>query len=117
VVVASNSLKPETVGHLTPEMQFWIAEDVAETQAWTQKIVKAAMVKLRAADLTASFAIKEDDPKRALLDEAEKWKADCIFVGATGLGGLDRFLLGSVSSAVAARAHCSVEVVRTGERA
>jgi nucleotide-binding universal stress UspA family protein len=56
---------------------------------------KAATAKLRAAGLTASFAIKEDDPKRALLDEAEKWKADCIFVGATGLGGLGRFLLGS----------------------
>ena len=44
--------------------------------------------------------------------EAEKWGADCIFVGARGLNGLERLLLGSVSTAVASYAHCSVEVVR-----
>jgi nucleotide-binding universal stress UspA family protein len=46
-----------------------------------------------------------------LIAEAESWGADCIFVGARGMGRIGRFLLGSVSSAVAARAHCSVEVV------
>jgi nucleotide-binding universal stress UspA family protein len=50
-----------------------------------------------------------------LLEEAEEWGADCIFVGSRGshepLAGL---LLGSVSTAVVARAHCSVEVVRAG---
>jgi len=56
--------------------------------------------------------LKEEEPKRLLLGEAESWGADCIFVGAKGMGRIERFLLGSVSSAVAARAHCSVEVVR-----
>ena len=50
-----------------------------------------------------------------LIAEAESWGADRIFVGARGMGGIDRFLLGSVSSAVAARAHCSVEVTRKPE--
>jgi nucleotide-binding universal stress UspA family protein len=54
----------------------------------------------------------EGDPKQALLSEAELWQADCIFVGSRDLGAVNRFLLGSVSSAVVARAHCSVEVVR-----
>ena len=37
--------------------------------------------------------------------------ADCIFVGARGVRGLERFLLGSVSTTVATNAHCSVEIV------
>ncbi|MFX4689754.1 universal stress protein, partial [Acinetobacter baumannii] len=49
---------------------------------------------------------------RALIEEAEKWQADSIFVGARGLRGRERSLLGSVASAVASRAPCSVEVVR-----
>jgi nucleotide-binding universal stress UspA family protein len=52
------------------------------------------------------------DPKRVLVDEAETWSADCIFVGAKGMSRVQRVLLGSVSGAVAARANCSVEVVR-----
>jgi nucleotide-binding universal stress UspA family protein len=56
--------------------------------------------------------VKDGEPKSLLIAEAESWGADCIFVGARGLGRVERFMLGSVSTAVAARAHCSVEVVR-----
>jgi nucleotide-binding universal stress UspA family protein len=35
-----------------------------------------------------------------------------IILGSHGYSGLQRFLLGSVSHAVAAHAHCSVEIVR-----
>lgn len=51
-----------------------------------------------------------------ILEEANTWGADCIFVGAKGTTGIDRLLLGSVSSAVSVRAHCSVEVVRPSNR-
>ena len=64
--------------------------------------------------LVATAAVLDGDPKQTLLREAEQFNADCIFVGAKGHSALERFLLGSVSSAVAARAHCSVEVVRQG---
>jgi nucleotide-binding universal stress UspA family protein len=56
--------------------------------------------------------LKKGDPKQILIEEAESWQADSIFVGAKGMRGIERLLLGSVSAAVAARAHCSVEVVR-----
>jgi nucleotide-binding universal stress UspA family protein len=62
--------------------------------------------------LDAAVMIRRGTPKHELLDEAESWQADCIFVGAKGVRGIDRLMLGSVSSAVSARAHCSVEVVR-----
>ena len=53
------------------------------------------------------------DPKDLLVREADSWRADCIFVGAKGLSRIQRVLLGSVSAAVAARAKCSVEIVRS----
>jgi nucleotide-binding universal stress UspA family protein len=62
--------------------------------------------------VTISTSLVAGDPKRILIDEAETWGADSIFIGSRGLSGWEKFLLGSVSSAVAVRAHCSVEVVR-----
>lgn len=56
--------------------------------------------------------IAEGTPKQVILDEAESWGADLIVVGSHGRRGLDRFLLGSVSQAVALHARCSVEIVR-----
>jgi nucleotide-binding universal stress UspA family protein len=73
---------------------------------------RAAETILRWAGLHVSSLIEEKDPKHLLVDEAGRWKADCIFVGAKGLARLGRILLGSVSTAVVSRAHCSVEVVR-----
>ena len=61
------------------------------------------MEKLRDADLAVSSVVKESDPRLVLKDEAEKWGADSIFVGARGLSRSDRFLVGGVSSALAAR--------------
>ena len=75
-------------------------------------MAEALEEKLRAAELVVSSVIINGDPKRLLVDEAEQWGADSIFVGARGLRLIDRLLLGSVSAAVAERAHCSVEVVR-----
>lgn len=71
-----------------------------------------AVEKLNAAGLTATTIVTEEDPKYFLVRQAELWKADCIFLGARGHRFLERFLIGSVSSTVAARANCSVEVVR-----
>jgi nucleotide-binding universal stress UspA family protein len=75
--------------------------------------VKQAVDRLRGAGLTAAGEVREGSPTRVLLHLAEEWGADVIFLGARGDRSNDRFLLGSVSSAVAARAHCSVEVVRS----
>jgi nucleotide-binding universal stress UspA family protein len=86
-------------------------------RAWIQETIEAAGARLRAAGLTVSSQIRKGDPKSILPAEAESWGADCIFVGARGLNRFERFRLGSVSAATAARAHCSVEVVRLAGRA
>ena len=51
-----------------------------------------------------------------ILAEAERWRADLIVLGSHGRGFWGRLLLGSVASAVASHAGCSVEIVR-GPRA
>ncbi|HEX5888223.1 MAG TPA: universal stress protein [Pyrinomonadaceae bacterium] len=90
----------------------WI--EVADESNWGQvrEIFEPAAERIRAAGLHTEVLIKRGDPADSLIDGSHTWGADCIFVGAKGTRGIDRLLLGSVSSAVAARAHCSVEIVR-----
>ena len=80
-------------------------------------MVDGAAEKLGSAGLKVSIVVKEQEPKALLCGEAKDLMADSIFVGARGMGRLERFLIGSVSLGVAARAHCSVEVVRAGNNA
>ena len=62
--------------------------------------------------LSVTTAVIEGSPKRAIIDEAEKYGAELIVVGSHGYGVVERFLLGSVSLAVSLHAKCSVEIVR-----
>ncbi len=62
--------------------------------------------------LAITTAIINGSPKSVILEEAEKLEADLIIVGSHGYGAVKRFLLGSVSQAVASHAKCSVEIVR-----
>jgi nucleotide-binding universal stress UspA family protein len=82
---------------------------------FAEKFMKDAARKLRGTLLSVSTRIEAGDPKRILIADAEEWGADCIFLGASSADSLlDRFLLGNVATAVVARAHCSVEIVRNG---
>jgi len=94
-----------------------LAEWIARETERVNKVVEGAAEKLGSAGLKVSIVVKEQEPKALLCSEAEDLMADCIFVGARGMGRLERFLIGSVSLGVAARAHCSVEVVRAGDKA
>jgi nucleotide-binding universal stress UspA family protein len=71
-----------------------------------------AIVRQNPSEIFVSTRLMAGDPKHVLVEEAERWGADCIFIGSRGLNRWERLLLGSVSTAVAARAHCPVEVVR-----
>ncbi len=93
-----------------------IAEWFAEEKIRANEAVEKAVGRLKGAGLTVSKATKEEDARHSLIGEAEAWKADCIFVGSKGLGAIERFLLGSVSSFVATHAQCSVEVVREEQK-
>jgi len=100
------------VNSADPAAMKWI--EVADERNWDQvrEIFEPLAEKLRRAGLHAEVLVRRGNPADEILDEANTWGADCIFVGAKGTRGIDRLLLGSVSSAISARAHCSVEVVR-----
>lgn len=67
--------------------------------------------------LSSDDAIPIGEPRGIILDTAKEWGADLIVVGSHGRRGLDRFLLGSVSEAVAIHATCSVQVIRGRQHA
>lgn len=81
--------------------------------AWVREFVARATDRLRRVELVVSEAIEEGDPKQAIVAGAEEWGADAIFIGAGAADDFyDNILLGSVATAVVARAHCTVEIVR-----
>jgi nucleotide-binding universal stress UspA family protein len=76
------------------------------------RMLEHASKMLDAAGLGVETHLLSGDPKRELLAHAEAWEADAIFLGARGLHHGGRLSLGTVASAVAGRAHCSVEIAR-----
>jgi nucleotide-binding universal stress UspA family protein len=113
--VARRSWPPDTAVHLvaaTDKLQL-PPEETSTDKRWITGFTATAAELLKENDLSVETIVTSGNPNHVLVDEAERWHADCIFVGANALGSrLERFLLGTTSAAVAARAHCSVEVVR-----
>jgi nucleotide-binding universal stress UspA family protein len=113
ITIVDDPLTPTLMGRLIPPVARWIEESNEEERHWVHEVIEKATAALSATDLRVSSMVKEGDPKKLLVEAAEEWGADSIFVGSTGFGNrFERFLLGSVSAAVVARAHCTVEVVR-----
>jgi nucleotide-binding universal stress UspA family protein len=110
-------LEPTMVGEFVPPVRRAIADCSEIENANSLRTARKAAAYLRGKGLRAEPVVKVGDPKQGLVQYAEDWRADCIFVGATGLTNrLERFVLGSTAAAVAARSHCSVEVVRKRRR-
>ena len=108
---------PVTEAGALPTQFFEDAEKAARNRAGS--LIEDALAKFRApgvrAALPVTTAIVGDAPKEAIVEEAERWGADLVVVGSHGYRGYKRYLLGSVSQAVAARAKCSVEIVRASQ--
>jgi nucleotide-binding universal stress UspA family protein len=106
-----------------PKLETGIARSGSPAQEWLQEHFRGANERIGAMTIKLAESFQKEgwaaephifkgDPKKVLLREAEEWDADCIFLGARGLDHAGRWLLGSVASAVASRAHCSVEIAR-----
>lgn len=108
ILHADFDVSPVAADHLLVAIASWIAEERTRIAA----AVERARQILVAAGLTVEVIVRPGDAKSLLLEEAENWPAEAIFLGAKDLSRTGRLRLGSVSSAIAARAHCSVEIVR-----
>ena len=116
VVVAQDVLITNSVYSLIPPVNEFVDEVNQSERTDAERIAAEAVNQLRSeldSSVTVSAAVLTGDPKQQLIRHAEEFGADCIFTGATGFSNpIERFLVGSISAAVAARAHCSVEVAR-----
>jgi nucleotide-binding universal stress UspA family protein len=82
-------------------------------EARVASMLEWATEQLNAIGLTTSVFTAKGDAKTMLLDEAEKWNADSIFVGTRDFkSAFERFRLGSVSTGIVTQANCTVEIVR-----
>lgn len=117
LIAVNNPLTTTLIGRFIPPVARTIEESNQADRAWLKKMLENSSQPLRQSELRVLTEIREGDPKRVLIEAAKEWGADSIFVGSIGFGNpFERFVLGSVSASVAARAHCSVEVVRLRER-
>ena len=95
-----------SVIHVEPSS--WNPELMGVGHRSVERIVR----KLLEAGFMAEPVYQLGKPAKAIMQVAARQHADLIVMGAKGLGGIARILLGSVSTRVAEYATCSVLVVR-----
>ena len=94
--------------HLMPVISFPIPREGYATSASTPEqekewldaaegVATSAATRLEAAGFKTNVRARLGAPSLQLLDEVDEFKADLVIVGSTGLGGLQKATLGSVS--------------------
>ncbi len=112
LLTSVHSSLPAAIGRFVSPVKDWIGEDDEIEFNWIREVSEPVTKKLQNAGLSVKNEKMNGNPKRTLVEYAASWGADTIFVGAHSYTVLERFLIGTTSSAVAERASCSVEVVR-----
>ena len=105
-VMTTGSLAPITIKSTIP----WIKSHGAEEANLI--LIDQSVQKLIKAGFTAEPVYQLGNPAEEIMKVAVKHRADLIVMGAKGLGAIDRFLIGSVSTRVVQHANCAVLVVR-----
>ena len=90
----------------------WVVQLDADAREAALRMIEKHASDLYGAGLKVDTHLSRGEPKQTLLNATRDLAADFIFVGAHGLHHEGKPSLGTVASAVAARAHCTVEIVR-----
>ena len=98
-----------------PHLGSRAAEHANAMHAQARQVLDDARLKL--APRAVDVRLMEGGVRDRLLQIAEEWKADLIVLGARGLSGVERALLGSVSLSVAREARCAVMIVKGAAKA
>jgi nucleotide-binding universal stress UspA family protein len=113
IIAVDGGVAPARLAHVLPTAAAMIRRGNDEAALRARAMAEWAADELRAIGLNVSVEMKRGDPQRVLLEEAQKWEADSIFVGARGLDSLhNQSGVGSTATALLTLATCSVEVVR-----
>jgi nucleotide-binding universal stress UspA family protein len=107
-VLARRPLAPIDIGTTIP----WTKYRRLKEKETGRRLVEQSAQKLIEAGFTAEFLCRTGNPAEQIMKVAFQQHTDLIVMGAQGLGALDRFLLGSVSTRVVQHANCAVLVVR-----
>jgi len=102
--------------HAPPVIAHHGPMDYAYTERLQQALTDVIAQELRAANTQGSVHfcvhVRIGKPAEELLELAHDVGADLIIVGSTGLTGVERLFLGSVSEKIVREAKCTVEVAR-----
>lgn len=92
--------------------QQFVPLQAQETREAACRILETAAARLSQAGLAVETHLLGGEPRHEILQHADRWEADAIFLGARGLHHGGRLSLGTLASGIAGRAHCTVEIVR-----
>jgi len=109
VLTVVEPITTAVIPQMSPGYYPELEDQIPEAKVLVERTAKM----LAEAGFKVSTSVMTGDAKTVILDEAADWRADLIVLGSHGRKGIGRFLLGSVSEAVARHADCSVEIVRT----
>lgn len=83
-----------------------------EMERRAKEVTARAVELLSQSGIEAEEDISTGDARTVILDTADEWSADRIFVRSHVYSDITRWMLGSVAQEVLRRASCSVEIVR-----
>jgi nucleotide-binding universal stress UspA family protein len=102
---------PETV---MPLVRTAIESIVAGRRAELARVLATVAERFAPCGATVEYVRRVGTPAEEILRETEERPTDLVVVGARGLGGVKRLVLGSVSDRVLHHARCPVLVVKDG---
>jgi nucleotide-binding universal stress UspA family protein len=107
-VIPRRPLAPFDIGTTIP----WTKQRGLKVKEESRKLLDQTVQKLIEAGFRAKSVSRLGNPAEQIMEAASKQHTDLIVMGAQGLGALDRFFLGSVSTRVVQYAKGAVLVVR-----